>query len=117
MSSKEYLAIFAFTPGSFDLCLSAETLYRTSNFHVIREILVTRLSTMGAVSLHREIKCHECYQAFFAQKRFYFGVGGGSLPFLNYIRDDNALSGRIICSVEDGQSNVRDIIEIMKCRL
>lgn len=48
-------------------------------------------------------------QAILANKRYYFGTGGGSTLFENYINQLGTLSVATVSSIEDGQSNIRDI--------
>lgn len=48
-------------------------------------------------------------QAILANKRYYFGTGGGSTLFEQYINEIGTLSVTSISSIEDGQSNIRDI--------
>eukprot|EP00924_Labyrinthula_sp_SR-Ha-C_P000484 snap_masked-scaffold_27-processed-gene-0.14-mRNA-1 protein AED:0.22 eAED:0.23 QI:0/-1/0/1/-1/1/1/0/284 len=84
----------------FGLILSSETVYDVSNFASLVKILKHFLKEEGV--------------ALFSAKRFYFGVGGGSSDFVEYIenKEKKYLSCQIIQSFEDGQSNIRDIIQI-----
>jgi hypothetical protein len=53
-----------------------------------------------------------------AGKRFYFGVGGGT-AYLQRLaeerRDEFGLAVSVVQSIEDGLSNVRDILEVRRC--
>lgn len=83
----------------FDLCVSSETLYRPAQFDTISRLLKNRLKNPSG-------------RALFAQKSYYFGLGGGSVPFLRFLEHNNDLHAKILKKIKDGQSNVRDILEI-----
>lgn len=88
---------------NYDVVLSSETLYRPENFPVISEILL------------RIFRCNRDTKALFAQKRYYFGLGGGTMPFQLYIKQQGTtqqLNAEIIKTIETGHSNVRDILLI-----
>ena len=50
--------------------------------------------------------------AYLATKRFYFGVGGGTLTFQNLMNEYPEFEMEIIQSFEDGKSNIRDLLVI-----
>jgi hypothetical protein len=56
--------------------------------------------------------------ALLGTKRFYFGAGlnGGTaqLRSLVELRPDSTLAMQVVCSIEDGKSNIRDILQITK---
>jgi len=80
----------------FDFILASETIYSTDTFAVHAEIFNQCLSPTGI--------------ALVAAKRFYFGVGGGSTEFMEYIQGQTSLKCRKLSSFNDGSSNVRDLV-------
>lgn len=52
--------------------------------------------------------------ALIASKRFYFGVGGGTLELTELIRQRSALSCEVLEVFEDGHSNIREIISLRR---
>lgn len=85
----------------FDLILSAETLYRPENFEIMARLLLHRLQPGSG-------------RAIFAQKKFYFGVGGGSAPFIAFLNATfpGTFEIQTLDVLNNGRSNVRDIISI-----
>ncbi|PHJ17748.1 chromosome 1 orf- related, partial [Cystoisospora suis] len=58
----------------FDWIVASECIYRPSNFQTLLDLLRARLKRRTG-------------KALIAAKRYYFGIGGGSLPFLKFVRD------------------------------
>eukprot|EP01056_Protomagalhaensia_sp_Gyna25_P005549 Protomagalhaensia_sp_Gyna_25__5548@NODE_754_length_2688_cov_148_911287_g592_i0_p2_GENE_NODE_754_length_2688_cov_148_911287_g592_i0NODE_754_length_2688_cov_148_911287_g592_i0_p2_ORF_typecomplete_len236_score26_98Methyltransf_16/PF10294_9/2_1e18Methyltransf_23/PF13489_6/1_5e05Methyltransf_31/PF13847_6/0_00012Methyltransf_20/PF12147_8/0_0063MTS/PF05175_14/0_011Methyltransf_12/PF08242_12/0_043Ubie_methyltran/PF01209_18/0_051TehB/PF03848_14/0_097CMAS/PF02353_20/0_14Methyltransf_8/PF05148_15/0_22_NODE len=85
----------------YDLVISAETLYRKENFDEIIGI-INRCLTEKPDAL-----------ILFAQKRFYFGLGGGSMPFSIYTKSTQ-IRIDVMHTVISGASNVRDILRISR---
>lgn len=86
-------------PGSFDLIVTADTLYSVESHTQLHDLISNTLRpTTG--------------RALVAAKRFYFGVGGGVTTFLHICETKNLLSFRVLASYEDGASNIRDVIEL-----
>jgi hypothetical protein len=52
--------------------------------------------------------------ALIASKRFYFGVGGGTLELMELIRQCSALCCEVQQVFEDGYSNIREIISLRR---
>ena len=56
--------------------------------------------------------------ALIATKRFYFGVGGGSVELENLISTNVYFKEKLVFNIEksfeDGVSNIRDIIKVYK---
>lgn len=53
--------------------------------------------------------------AFIASKRFYFGLGGGSSELIRLLCESpysGAFQGEVVWSVDDGKSNIREIVEV-----
>ena len=45
--------------------------------------------------------------------RYYFGVGGGSMEFMNALKHcGRDLDARVVAVFEDGSSNTREIIQV-----
>ena len=59
--------------------------------------------------------------ALLGTKRFYFGegLGGGTaqLESLINLRPDSTLQLQVVCSIEDGKSNIRDILHVTKKKI
>jgi len=96
----------ASTGTAYDLILSAETLYNEDNCKALATLLQMHLSPTGVAIL--------------ANKRYYFGVGGGTVSLESAVFATSLCSAvtgtRLQCAVvrsfEDGASNIRDIIEV-----
>jgi hypothetical protein len=55
--------------------------------------------------------------ALIASKRYYFGVGGGVALLENLISSSVCLFDyQIIMSVDDGKSNIRDVVKLKRTR-
>jgi predicted nicotinamide N-methyase len=83
----------------FDLILSAETIYTVENCISIINLLKMHLNKEGGV-------------AYFATKRYYFGLGGGTEQLQEHLTESTGLACIVVKSFEDGSSNIRDIIKI-----
>jgi hypothetical protein len=55
--------------------------------------------------------------ALVASKRFYFGVGGGTFTLETLVKARRLLSYEVVLVVEDGQSNIREIVQLRRRRL
>ena len=82
----------------FDVIISGDTLYNNSNYEKIYNLIKNNLNKDG--------------EAFFASKRFYFGVGGGSSEFRQYISDRNEFQIEQVKTIKDGINNIRVILKI-----
>mmetsp|Transcript_6546 Transcript_6546/g.11529 ORF Transcript_6546/g.11529 Transcript_6546/m.11529 type:complete len:275 (-) Transcript_6546:5825-6649(-) len=80
----------------FDLIITAETIYSVDTFATLHDIFSGCLSSHGVILV--------------AAKRYYFGVGGGTTAFSEYVNSRGAFSAETVSSYEDGSSNVRDIV-------
>ena len=89
-------------PNQFGLILSAETLYTSMHCKKVYDMLINHLEINGI--------------ALIATKRYYFGVGGGSLELEQTIKScsNGQLTYSIIEVYEDGYSNIREIIQVTK---
>ena len=82
----------------FDVIISGDTLYNNSNYEKIYNLIKNNLNKDG--------------EAFFASKRFYYGVGGGSSEFRQYISDRNEFQIEQVKTIKDGINNIRVILKI-----
>lgn len=86
----------------YDLLLSSDTLYSLESIpHLLS--LIEDLLAPGGVAL-------------VAAKRFYFGVGGSTVEFVSQVQKRPSLSASVVKVFEDGQSNIREIIRVVKAR-
>jgi len=82
----------------FDIIISGDTLYNNANYEKIYNLIKNNLNKDG--------------EAYFASKRFYFGVGGGSSEFRQYITDRNEFQIEQVKTIKDGINNIRVILKI-----
>ena len=83
----------------YDLILCSEAVYESTNFAVLSEIFFSSLALSGI--------------GLVAGKKFYFGCGGGTLGFAEYVERSGKFSGvKSVRSIEDKRSNVREIVEV-----
>jgi SAM-dependent methyltransferase len=86
--------------ASFDVILTSDTLYSSASLPLLLAIM-KRLLTKSPMAV-----------ALVAAKRYYFGIGGSVGEFLGMVDGDKEIEGSVVRSFEDGQSNIRDIIEV-----
>ena len=82
----------------FDIIISGDTLYNNQNYEKIYNLIKNNLNKDG--------------EAYFASKRFYFGVGGGSSEFRQFILDRNEFEISQVKQIKDGINNIRVILKI-----
>ena len=82
----------------FDIIISGDTLYNNQNYEKIYNLIKNYLNKGG--------------EAYFASKRFYFGVGGGSSEFKQFIIDRNEFKISQVKQIKDGINNIRVILKI-----
>ena len=82
----------------FDIIISGDTLYNNQNYEKIYNLIKNNLNKDG--------------EAYFASKRFYFGVGGGSSEFRQFIIDRNEFKISQVKQIKDGINNIRVILKI-----
>jgi len=87
---------------SFDLILTADTLYSVASYERLINIFRKNLKIGGTVLI--------------ATKVFYFGVGGGVTEFLNVL--DRTSKGcfdvSTVARIENGLSNTRAILKLVR---
>ena len=88
-------------PRFFGLILTAETLYTEESTRKVFSTICSLLCVGGLAAV--------------ASKRYYFGVGGGVGLFLSLIAEcKGSIEVAHRVAIEDGTSNVRDIIVLKK---
>lgn len=86
-----------------DLILSSETIYKEENYETLLNYVLLKLKDEGV--------------ALFSAKRYYFGVGGGTTGFRFFCQEKCAdLQIEVVETIEDGRSNTREILRIIKGR-
>jgi hypothetical protein len=87
------------SPNTFDIILSSECIYREDLFESFTRMILNSISS-GSVSL-------------VAAKRYYFGCGGGTIGYCEYLSQNYPeLQVELVHVVEDGMSNTREILSI-----
>ena len=109
---------------SFDVVLTAETIYNTDSSVQLYDCLVQVSACRrqpGNVSMHALQCCSVSTQALkpdgialVAAKTYYFGLGGGSLAFKRLMQQQqtNQMTAQTVAEVKDGASNLREIFEV-----
>jgi len=82
----------------FDVIISGDTLYNNLNYEKIYNLIKNNLNKDG--------------EAYFSSKRFYFGVGGGTSEFRQYITERNEFEISQVKTIKDGINNIRVILKI-----
>jgi SAM-dependent methyltransferase len=84
--------------GKFDIIISADTIYNLDNYDSFYSIIKEKLSNPGI--------------CFICSKKYYFGVGGGTSQFMDYVNKQGDFQISVIKEFNDGMSNIRQILEI-----
>jgi len=82
----------------FDIIVTADTLYNIENYDYLYENIINNLNNPGI--------------CFVASKKYYFGVGGGTSQFIEYVKGKNELDIKCVQEINDGFSNIRQILEL-----
>ncbi|KAK9861199.1 hypothetical protein WJX84_000747 [Apatococcus fuscideae] len=85
--------------ATYDLVLSAETLYNLESQEILLNCLTQAL-------------CPPHGEAYLASKKFYFGVGGGTAAFRKLVRRQGIFECKTVANVDDGISNKREILRL-----
>lgn len=85
--------------GSYDVVLSAETIYSPAAAASLLACIKACLKRPGG-------------EAYIAAKSYYFGVGGGTAAFRQLVQADGALRVEGCRLYEDGASNRREILRL-----
>ena len=91
---KSVLALLKEENKKYDLLLSSETIYNTRNYPVFHDLICCCLKRSGFVLL--------------ANKSYYFGVGGSSKEFVEYVEMQGKLQCKTVWQIADGLN--RDIL-------
>lgn len=83
---------------NYKIIISSDTLYNIDNYEKIYNILKNYLDKEGI--------------AYFATKKYYFGVGGSSSEFIYFIKEKGEFEVNKLKEINDGLSNIRVILEI-----
>jgi SAM-dependent methyltransferase len=87
-----------FKNSKFDIIVSADTIYNINNYESFYQILKEKLKNPGI--------------CFISSKKFYFGVGGGTSQFIEFVKQKGDFDIYVVKEYNDGISNIRQIIEI-----
>eukprot|EP01029_Cantina_marsupialis_P001477 TRINITY_DN11258_c0_g1_i1.p1 TRINITY_DN11258_c0_g1~~TRINITY_DN11258_c0_g1_i1.p1 ORF type:complete len:236 (+),score=55.85 TRINITY_DN11258_c0_g1_i1:121-828(+) len=87
-------------PNSVDVILSSETIYCVDYIKSLLSLFRHSLKIGGF--------------ALVAAKRFYFGVGGGTLDFMDDVEDFGGFECETALVLEDGSSNTREILKVTR---
>ena len=90
------------TKNTFDLILSADTIYAVEQIQKLSEFLTWT------------IQKNKTAVALVAAKRYYFGTGGSVKVFADRVKlvSKGSLDVQVVASYEDKSSNIRDILQI-----
>jgi len=84
--------------AKFNLILSSETIYNVKYYSKIKDLLQNHLSNHGV--------------ALFAAKKHYFGVGGGTYDFTEYLRADGTFDISVVKTFDDYLP--REVLQVRK---
>jgi predicted nicotinamide N-methyase len=84
--------------SSFDVILTAETIYTTQVTQKLLEMIQRHLTKPSGVAL-------------VAGKRYYFGTGGSVVDLVSRA-EALGFQTRVVESIKDGKSNIRDLVEL-----
>ena len=87
-----------FAMNKFDIIISADTIYNVENYESFYSVIKDKLNYPGI--------CFVC------SKKFYFGVGGGTSQFIDFVVQKGDFCIKIVKEFNDGMSNIRQILEI-----
>lgn len=80
----------------YDVILTSETIYNTSNYRKLLDVLKNKLKADGV--------------ALVSAKTYYFGVGGGCRDFEKLIKDDGNLQSEVVFVVSENVQ--REILKV-----
>ena len=84
--------------NSYDLVLTSDTLYSTASIPGLLRLIQGCLSGGGV--------------ALVASKRYYFGVGGGTVELARWVAAEGRMECEVVEVLEDGQSNIREVVRL-----
>ena len=83
---------------SHSLVLTSDTLYHASSIPPLLRLIQHTLAATGT--------------ALVASKRYYFGVGGGTVELTRRVERDGRMECEVVEVIEDGQSNIREVVRL-----
>ena len=83
---------------SHTLILTSDTLYHTSSIPALLRVIQHTLAADGV--------------ALVASKRYYFGVGGGTVELMRRVERDGTMECEVVIVLEDGHSNIREVVRL-----
>jgi SAM-dependent methyltransferase len=84
--------------SKFDIIVSADTIYNLNNYDSFYSVIKEKMNNPGI--------------SFICSKKFYFGVGGGTSQFMDYVANKGDYQVNVVKEINDGMSNIRQIIEL-----
>ena len=80
------------------LVLTSDTLYHASSIAPLLRVVQHCLAADGV--------------ALVASKRYYFGVGGGTVELMRWVERDGTMVCEVVEVLEDGHSNIREVVRL-----
>mmetsp|Transcript_9558 Transcript_9558/g.20285 ORF Transcript_9558/g.20285 Transcript_9558/m.20285 type:complete len:267 (-) Transcript_9558:476-1276(-) len=90
----------------YDTVICSEGCYKEELYSELVDLLLTVLPSPRLPDVAAGV-------ALFSGKRYYFGCGGGTTSFALYAQG-RGFETRVVKAIEDGKSNVREIIELKR---
>jgi 2-polyprenyl-3-methyl-5-hydroxy-6-metoxy-1,4-benzoquinol methylase len=84
--------------NKFDIIISADTIYNLNNYDSFYSVIKEKMNNPGI--------------CFICSKKFYFGVGGGTSQFIDYVSTKGEFEVKVVKEFNDGMSTIRQIIEL-----
>lgn len=82
----------------FDIIVSADTIYNIDNYESLYNVILNNLKNPGI--------------CFISSKKFYFGVGGGTNQWIDFVNKKGDFNITVAKDINDGISNIRQILEM-----
>ena len=83
---------------SHSLVLTSDTLYHATSIPPLLHVIQRALAADGV--------------ALVASKRYYFGVGGGTVELMRWVERDGTMVCEVVEVLEDGHSNIREVVRL-----
>lgn len=90
------------SPHSYDIILTAESIYNNNSAQQLLEACDTCLTNHGCILL--------------AAKSYYFGVGGSIASFKQRVEADGRFTWQVMSRIDDGTNNVREVLLLSRMR-
>ena len=95
-----YARLFQSYPFQFDLIMTTETLYEMTSHRTLHKLFCEALAPNGRIIV--------------ASKRYYFGVGGGMMSFVDLVKQLGVFTVTYLETFADGSSNLRDVVLLQR---